>query len=276
MSSPKVLVVDDDEIVRSTLSSVLTENGFHATLAANVPEALKYLTTDDFHVLLSDMHMPQAGDGLTVISAMRHAHPKAVTILLSSSPEMNSVADILVRQPDEILIKPVDPSVLVDVINDRLIKGPSPLRVVESVATILERTSESTISHWYERVQGEADLMAVPLSYELRCGHLPLMIHDLINRLHSTAPLGGKELRSEAAARHGVDRRKQGYSAAMMVEESRMLQVSLFETLQNNLATIDFSVVLIGVMTIADEVDFQLSQAMEGYAGESAVDSLPA
>lgn len=56
----------------------------------------------------------------------------------------------------------------------------------------------------------------------------------------------------------------------MMVEESRILQVSIFETLQLNLANIDFSVLLIGVMAIADEVDSQLSQAMESYAKATA------
>jgi hypothetical protein len=74
---------------------------------------------------------------------------------------------------------------------------------------------------------------------------------------------------STAAAQHGVTRRKQGYTAAMLVEESRMLQVSIFQTLQSNLASIDFSVLLIGVMTIADEVDSQLSQAMESYLTRS-------
>jgi hypothetical protein len=71
-------------------------------------------------------------------------------------------------------------------------------------------------------------------------------------------------------------RRQQGYSAAMMVEESRRLQVSIFRTLQKNLANIDFSLVLVGVMDIADEVDSQLSQAMDGYLSESLVDALPA
>ena len=56
----------------------------------------------------------------------------------------------------------------------------------------------------------------------------------------------------------------------MMVQESRILQVSIFETLQLNLVDIDFSVSLIGVMTIADEVDLQLSQAMESYAEATA------
>jgi hypothetical protein len=50
----------------------------------------------------------------------------------------------------------------------------------------------------------------------------------------------------------------------------------VFNTLQNNLATIDFSVLLIGVMTIADEIDSQLSQAMTSYIAESVSDALPA
>jgi hypothetical protein len=96
-----------------------------------------------------------------------------------------------------------------------------------------------------------------------------MVLSDLVYRLRSQRPIGTKELTSAAAAKHGVDRFRQGYTAAMLVEESRMLQVSIFNTLQNNLATIDYSVLLVGVMTIADEIDFQLSQAIESYTGET-------
>jgi hypothetical protein len=51
----------------------------------------------------------------------------------------------------------------------------------------------------------------------------------------------------------------------MMVEESRILQVSIFNTLQNNLDKVDFSKVLRDVITIADEVDSQLKQAVLSY-----------
>ena len=61
----------------------------------------------------------------------------------------------------------------------------------------------------------------------------------------------------------------------MMVEESRMLQVSIFQTLQNNLPKIDFSLLLVGVMAIADEVDSQLAQQMAAYILESETDDLP-
>jgi hypothetical protein len=62
-----------------------------------------------------------------------------------------------------------------------------------------------------------------------------------------------------------------GYTAAMVVEESRILQVSIFNTLQNNLDRVDFSKVLLDVITIADEVDSQLKQAMLSYVGPDTV-----
>jgi hypothetical protein len=51
----------------------------------------------------------------------------------------------------------------------------------------------------------------------------------------------------------------------MLVHDSRILQVTLFGTLQRNLSALDFSLLLPDVMTIADEVDSQLTQAMESF-----------
>jgi CheY-like chemotaxis protein len=270
----KVLLVDDDPTVLFTLAKVLARNEFVVTTAATVPEALKYISSGQYDVLLSDLHMPGAGDGLTVVSAMRHANPKAVTMLLSAFPD--AAAHAILLQADEILVKPMGVTALVDAIKQRLASGPSHLRVGESVATILERSTDSTIQDWLERVELDESLMAIPLSRELRCVHLISVFRDLVNRLRSFKPLGSKEPMSVSASEHGLTRRKQGYTAAMMVEESRVLQVSIFNTLQKNLASIDFSVLLLGVMTIADEVDSQLSQAMKSYIAESVDDALPA
>ena len=54
-----------------------------------------------------------------------------------------------------------------------------------------------------------------------------------------------------------------------------MLQVSIFQMLQNNLSRVDFSLLLLGVMAVADEVDSQLAQQMSSYVAESKVDHLP-
>src|ERR1700733_2989750 len=265
----KVLVVEDNAVLLSTLAKILEVNGFDVTTAANVPDAIRLIMSDTYDVLLSDLHMPGPGDGLTVVSAMRHANPRAVTLLLSAFPEMGAAAHAILLQADQILVKPMALTALVDVIKQRLASGPPGPLVVESVATILERSVQSTIEDWFQHVQVEEKLMAVPLSYEQLCGHLPQIFRDLVYRLRSSKSLGTKEVISIAAAQHGVTRRKQGYTAAMLVEESRMLQVSIFQTLQNNLTSIDFSVLLISVMTIADEVDSQLSQAMESYLVQS-------
>ena len=272
----KILLVDDDELVRLTLCEVLGQNGFVVTTAANVSEALKHISSETFEVLLSDLHMPGAGDGLTVVSAMRHANPKAVTILLSAFPEMNAAAHAILLQADEILVKPMDVTELLNAIKQRLASGSRATRVVETVAAILERSAENTIGDWYKRIETDKKVMSISMSYEQRCGHLPQLFQDLVSRLLSSKPIGSKELVSDTAAEHGLNRRRQGYTAAMMVEESRMLQVSIFDMLQQNLASIDFSVLLIGVMTIADEIDSQLSQAMDSYIAESVADALPA
>lgn len=54
-----------------------------------------------------------------------------------------------------------------------------------------------------------------------------------------------------------------------------MLQVSIFETLQRNLHKVDFSLLLVDVMAIADEIDSQLAQAMVSYISESKREFLP-
>lgn len=276
MALTQVLVVDDNKAIRTSLCAILELHDFEATCAGDVSEALKLISLHTYDVLLSDLHMPGPGDGLTVVSAMRHSNPQAVTLLLSSFPEMSAAANAILMQTDEILVKPMNVPDLIDAIKQRLAKGPLHKRKVETLATILERTTEVGIADWYEEVEKEETLMAVPLSREARCKHLPQLFRDLGSRLQVLKPLGTKELKSEAAANHGLERRRQGYTAAMMVEESRILQVTIFHTLQKNLGTIDFSVLLLGVMTIADEVDSQLSQAMKSYIAESVQDALSA
>jgi len=277
MAAIRVLLVDDDEVIRSSLSGVLEQSGFAVTTAPNVPKALKLITgPDTYDVLLSDLHMPGAGDGLTVVSAMRHANPTAVTLLLSAFPEMTAAAQAIMHQADEILVKPMDLLSLVQIIRQRVASGPQRQREIETVAAILERTTEAAIQEWYSRVEAEPLLMSIPMSREERCAHLPVLFRELVTRLRTDRPIGASELASTAATEHGANRFRYGYTVSMLVEESRILQVSIFNTLQRNLGNIDYSVLLIGVMTIADEIDFQLSQAVKSFTEETLnADSWP-
>jgi hypothetical protein len=91
----------------------------------------------------------------------------------------------------------------------------------ESVADILERELDPVIYDWMTLVEKQEDLMSIKLSYEDRTGHLPALLREVIARLRLDA--GTKAPISVAASHHGVLRRKQGYSVAMVVEESRLL-----------------------------------------------------
>jgi len=143
------------------------------------------------------------------------------------------------------------------------------------VATVLERETQTAIADWYALVEAEPDLVMIPLSRQDRCRHLPEMFHDLVNRLRNPLPLGTKALTSSAAHNHGCLRRDQGYTAAMLVAESRILQVSIFQTLHLHVEDTKPGVLLMYVMAIADEVDSQLTQAMKSYISEAKLDAEP-
>ena len=143
----------------------------------------------------------------------------------------------------------------------------------ESVADILERELDPLIHEWMTRVEKQEDLMAVSLSYEDRTGHLPKLLRDVIARLRMDA--GTKAPLSIAASHHAELRRKQGYSVAMVVEESRLLQVSIFTTLHKNTNHLEYSKLLPNVVTIADEVDAQLKQQMLHYMEANAIGTKP-
>jgi DNA-binding response OmpR family regulator len=266
---PKILLVDDDELMRDLLKHVLHASQFHVTLAATVSEAIHLIDTEPFDALISDLHMPGAGDGFTVISAMRHKHPNAVTLLFTGYPALKEAMDAILLQADEILVKPMHPDDLVEVIRERLAKrGKRRETNRERVASILERDAAATVANWLYRVERVAELTRIPLSNGRRTGHLPQLIREVVERLRVPRGLGTDQP-SEAAVQHGLVRRSQGYSIPMIIEESRMLQVSLFHTLQVNLNTVDFSLLLMDVMTIADEVDLQLKQTIVSFSESS-------
>jgi len=274
--SHKVLLVDDEVAVRTMMTLTLEYKGFEVVSAANVTEALKLITTESFDVLITDLHMPNPSDGFAVITAMRHIQPKALTLLVSGYPDVKSAMDAILLEADEIIVKPFEAKKIADLVRDKLITRklavPTPK---ERVAGILQRCTDLIVEDWLTRVRKNKELSRVALSDQDRTGYLPKLLHDLILRLgspHITLEEGAS-IGSPAAVAHGKLRWSQGYTSAMLVQDSRILQVTLFGMLQKNLGALDFSLLLPDVMTIADEVDSQLTQSMGGYmdvAGQPA------
>jgi hypothetical protein len=142
------------------------------------------------------------------------------------------------------------------------------LKTVASVADILERELQPTIKEWLRRVNLVPELTDIPLSDADRTGHLPKLYHDLISRLRLAKD--AKSPVSLAAAAHGRVRRAQGYSAAMLINESRVFQVATFNTLNLHQSELDPKQLLSAAMVIADEVDAQLTETVRSLMTAAA------
>src|ERR1700686_350908 len=177
----KVLLVDDDEAVRNMMTATLERKGFGVVAVANVTEALKLITTEPFDALITDLHMPNPGDGFTVVSAMRHSQPNALTLLVSGYPDVQSAMSAILLEADEIIVKPFEAGRLAELIREKmLIRKPAPRLEKERVRAILQRCMTVVVQEWLERVKQSDELNHVWLSDRARTGHLPKLFEDLV------------------------------------------------------------------------------------------------
>jgi len=262
----KVLLVDDDPAIRDVLEQSLIHHGFEVVAASGVKDALHKIVSQNFDVLLSDLHMPNAGDGFAVVSAMRHLQPDVRTIILSGFPDVTEAMEAICTDVDQVLSKPIPVSELLKVINGKDTnrrKGAQSKK--ETIATILEKDSELTIERWLFRLNQIPAFAAIPLTVPERVGKVSEILRNIITRLSKDRNLEAPAIHSPAAIAEGKLRRAQGYTVPLLMQQSRLFQASIFETVQRNRSTIDFSVVLSDLMLIADEVDSQLTQTIESF-----------
>jgi hypothetical protein len=124
------------------------------------------------------------------------------------------------------------------------------------------------MADWLKQVNLIPNLTDIALSDADRTRHLPQLLKDLISRLRLDRDV--EPPTSIAAGEHGKVRFAQGYSVAMLVEESRIFQVSTFSTLHVHQGNLDQDQVLLDVITIADEADRQLMQSVNGFMAAAA------
>src|SRR5579862_7449906 len=191
MKINRILLVDDNDDLRNMYQVGLETHGFEVVPACSVNQALTLIATEKFDVLLSDLHIPDAGDGFTFVSAMRHAHPNAVTLVLSGYPALQQAMQAILLQADEVLVKPFALGDIVALIETKLAHSASRMATVkERVAEILERGTDSTIRDWLARVEKNEELTNLSLDFQQRTDHLPLLLAELVRRLR--LPLDAK------------------------------------------------------------------------------------
>ncbi len=81
--TPKIVIVDDEELVLTSLSSFLSlETEYNVTTFTSAEEALKYLENSDADLVMSDFLMPEM-DGISFLSEVRKLKPEILRIILT-------------------------------------------------------------------------------------------------------------------------------------------------------------------------------------------------
>jgi CheY-like chemotaxis protein len=84
---PRILIVEDEVLIRAYLSEELRDAGFAVIEAAHAEEALSYLKAGEkVDLVFSDIHMPGSFNGLELARRLRDLHPSLPIILTSGNP----------------------------------------------------------------------------------------------------------------------------------------------------------------------------------------------
>lgn len=101
-----VLIVEDEEIIRDTLSEFLSGEGFEVGTASNVAEALKLVRERDFDVGICDVQLPD-GDGVQLLRRLHRLNPGMFVLIISAYATVENTVEAFTAGAFDYLIKPV-------------------------------------------------------------------------------------------------------------------------------------------------------------------------
>jgi DNA-binding NtrC family response regulator len=102
---PKVLVVDDEEVVRAGISRVLAKQGLSIHTAVDGSEALAIMAQQPINIVLLDIKMPGM-DGIEVLKHLRATYPETVVIMITGHPTIQSAVECTKLGALDYLVKP--------------------------------------------------------------------------------------------------------------------------------------------------------------------------
>ena len=266
-NAPKILFVDDEETIRLTLPPVLQSYGFSVTCAATVSEALDVIRQQSFDVLISDLNIGHPGDGFTVISAMRSAQPDAVRFVLTGYPAFETALEAIHEEVDDYLIKPTETEILVEKIRSKLAKrSPAPGILRQRLTQVIRENRESITEHWLQAAKHDPEIAAIPIRDSVRKYGVPLLLDVVTDVVH------GREITAEdrkSYARHGARRHKQSYTVPLLVRETRLLQSSVADCVQNNFDRIEINHLIPDMLHFFGTVEVLLEFSVRAFIQQS-------
>ncbi|MGH7451037.1 MAG: sigma-54-dependent transcriptional regulator [bacterium] len=119
MPTEKILIVDDDPLLRQLLGDRLEANGYRIFLAANGREGVEQMQEKNPDAVLLDLEMPEMG-GMETLSGMREINPDLPVIILTAHGTFSRAVEAMKRGAYDFLPKPCEPDHLLLVIRKAL------------------------------------------------------------------------------------------------------------------------------------------------------------
>jgi DNA-binding NtrC family response regulator len=115
----KILIVDDDDTIRSTMKAILEDEGYKVDLAASGKEGIQKAKETSYNIALLDIRLPDM-EGVELLKLMKPAEPRTRKIMVTGYPSTQNAIEALNKNADAYLIKPVDIEKLLSTIKEQL------------------------------------------------------------------------------------------------------------------------------------------------------------
>ena len=107
MAQKRILIVDDDKLVRWTLTQKCAEFGYFSLEASSGEEALSVLQTEQVDAILLDVHLPDLS-GIEVLDKLKQAGETRSVIMMTADPQLDDVKAALRLGAYDFVSKPVN------------------------------------------------------------------------------------------------------------------------------------------------------------------------
>jgi DNA-binding response OmpR family regulator len=264
MSPIRILCVDDEPTIRTTMPLIFRAHGYEATAVGTVAEALAEIAAHPFDVLVADLNIGQQGDGFTVVSAMRRTHPDCVNIILTGFPAIEEALRSISNQVDEVVVKPMNSPQMVAAIEQRL-RERTPTGVIQTrrLSNILSEQKDEICKRIVAEMKRNPELATLPLSDEERLDHTRLTLTELVQELEAPVSLEVSPL--PAAAKTGNERHLQEYPIALLAVNARLLQGVIYELIHENLLSINLSYLMPDLKRLNEILSLQAEEIVRKF-----------